>query len=750
MSSAVRLTLVSPEGMAIGQLAISGLPGGELWNQQPVLLDLRDGTELSQIEAPVQLLEEIEYAYSILVDASSVIVEPVELFNASSTDGLSGRLRPKRSTGTVAVSVLDDERTVIGRCEFEVRARKLDYRSEYRWMLQRIADEAAEILQSRFAASSLGVFRPQTTANAETLYQRFAFIQSLVGSDEFAASLQLILNRPHHEYQTVTRERDPRSGVRAGPSLIRQLLAPGPRQGAEGALTGGLSTLPRSIYQTEHIETFDTVPNRFVRFALEQWRDVATHVEHSVAAVDTPAGRRGVREARSLRRVLEEVLAAPLFRDVGPLEVFPASNTVLQGRPGYRDVLAALLQAEAAAIIDWEGGEAVFAAGQRDVATLYEYWVFFELLRVVATSSGFQVDRKPLLRKSENGLSLELRRGRAVLLKGYGVRRGRVVELELWFNRTFRPPVSSWTEPMRPDCSLRISPAGRSALDMTTWLHFDAKYRVHTYKEIFQDGVPVDEDGQAALSPVPDDLLKMHAYRDAIRRTSAAFVLYPGDDTSPLRRSEYHEILPGLGAFVLRPTANGFADDESAQSLRQFIDDVVDHVASHGTDQERADYWIRHTYSQGYGRRLEASPALLKPPADTKVLLGFVRNPAHLAWVVGTGLYNLRADDRRGSIGLDSPELACDFLCLYSSYDDGVTMFRFGGIFVLKTNADLVRTGYPEPRGQLYCCLVIGDQLGAVSLAASSVRARARHGLAATDWGSPRVVAWTELFTHEL
>ncbi len=97
---------------------------------------------------------------------------------------------------------------------------------------------------------------------------------------------------------------------------------------------------------------------------------------------------RGLREAASLRRDLETVLAAPLFRDIGQLDALPTSNTVLQGRAGYRDVLAAFLQAEAAAIVDWSGGEAVFRAGQRDVASLYEYWVFFELLRVVASCSG--------------------------------------------------------------------------------------------------------------------------------------------------------------------------------------------------------------------------------------------------------------------------------------------------------------------------------------------------------------------------
>ena len=48
----------------------------------------------------------------------------------------------------------------------------------------------------------------------------------------------------------------------------------------------------------------------------------------------------------------------------------------------------------------------------------------------------------------------------------------------------------------------------------------------------------------------------MHAYRDAIRRSAGAYVIYPGDEErTPFM--EHHEVLPGLGAFPLRPGATG-------------------------------------------------------------------------------------------------------------------------------------------------------------------------------------------------
>ena len=32
-----------------------------------------------------------------------------------------------------------------------------------------------------------------------------------------------------------------------------------------------------------------------------------------------------------------------------------------------------------AGLLKWEGGENVYGAGMRNVSTLYEYWLFFEL-----------------------------------------------------------------------------------------------------------------------------------------------------------------------------------------------------------------------------------------------------------------------------------------------------------------------------------------------------------------------------------
>jgi hypothetical protein len=113
-------------------------------------------------------------------------------------------------------------------------------------------------------------------------------------------------------------------------------------------------------------------------------------------------------------------------------------------------------------------------------------------------------------------------------------------------------------------------------------LHFDAKYKVDTVLDLF--GAESDEEvgdaidrrrGAATVGYKREDLLKMHAYKDAVRRSTGAFVLFPGNENTTFK--QFKEIVPGIGAFALRPTESGA---EGALEVEQFLSDVVSVFAS--------------------------------------------------------------------------------------------------------------------------------------------------------------------------
>jgi hypothetical protein len=131
----------------------------------------------------------------------------------------------------------------------------------------------------------------------------------------------------------------------------------------------------------------------------------------------------------------------------------------------------------------------------------------------------------------------------------------------------------------------------------------------------------------------------MHTYNEAIRRTVGSFVLYPGNDArlnyqdSGSERNlyrRYHEIIPGIGAFAVKPKAyNGNHGALGVESLRQFFMDFLTHQASKFTQSHRINYWTHDTIRE-QPAELASSPlrfsSSAKPPKDVQVLLGFVRD----------------------------------------------------------------------------------------------------------------------------
>jgi len=243
------------------------------------------------------------------------------------------------------------------------------------------------------------------------------------------------------------------------------------------------------------------------------------------------------------------------------------------------------------------------------------------------------------------------------------------------------------------------------------------------------------------------DLLKMHAYRDAIRRSAGAYVIYPG--TEKEIRQEYHELLPGLGAFALRPTETGTANGSG--TIKQFITDILDHVASQITQHERGRFWLREVFerSNPSNKRVPSADFLVAPPADTKVLLGYVKNARHWQWIETTHNYNLRADVRRGSVGLSSKELSCDLVVLYCPQLNKTSIAQTIGVPQLRTRGEMLASGYPSPQGNQYYCieldflkadrwqtLLTSEGVEKMSLGRSSVR------------GAPVATTWFELIVQ--
>ena len=704
----------SADGSVHGYLRIALLPRTSTSPADP-LFDMLNEAGEDDARAKIQLLEGQEYLYeweSLPAFATTVSTDPVEVFQPDTSDGRKGRLRPGLSTGALPVTLRTGE-TSLGQLELEVRSRKLNYLSEYRWMLRDIADLMTELVMDRFAVSSSS-FTQDSTRDAVTLYQRFAFLRALVSSESFKNALHEVTRRPHVAWEDHYETVNPGQSLRSSARTLRQLARPGMRMPWPD---GPIESIPGRLERRRTEATHDTTPNRFVRFALERWRQVVTDIDRQLAdAVNKPAVARGRREIAQTLEQLDIVLHHDLFKDLGTLTRFPADDQVLQRREGYRDVYRAYLEFELAALLSWRGSDSSHDAGQRDVATLYEYWAFLQLAQLVAKLSGQSFDLRSLVETRSDGLNVVLQSGKETVLSGFVERFGRKLAVELCFNRTFRQgaeSLGSWTRPMRPDYSLIISsPADEPAAFEPVVLHFDAKYRVNFVSELFG----VDDDiviGNEPASPGPEmrrggalraDLLKMHAYRDAIKRSAGAYVLYPGEDASPDsgQYREYHELLPGLGDFVLRPSLDG--DATGIGALHAFLEEVFGHVATRLTRHERGRYWLEETYGSYKPDHLKLGATVSNAPdPETTVLLGYVKSAAHWTWILRNKAYNVRTEGRAGGVSIEAGLLYCQLILLYCLENDEVALGRIVSGPELVTFSAIKSTGYPNPSSDYFC-----------------------------------------------
>lgn len=685
------------------------------------LLRISEAEAVEFCEESLQLQENDRYEYeldspdlTLFAETGNSVIKP----SINPTRAHCGIIEPGLNTGRLGLVVQDCSGMVVGKAAVEVRSLKVNYRKHYRRMMGDITEQCVSLLMDLRSPSVLR-YVPKPGSTAETIHQQFAFLRSLINTRHFRDALHRITTHPHRSWEPEETVCDMRRSFRPDSHSQRQ-LARGARRCAlpDGhPLIAAIPSLPERITVFRNVQSDDTPENRFVKFALQSFSSFLNRMRHKLENIDNGSDSRLRIEIKSLEGDLESVLNAEVFRGVSDPDMLPLGSPVLQRKEGYREVLQAWFKFDMAARLVWHGGDDVYGAGQRDIAALYEYWVFFQLLDIV--SKIFRLNKpavQELIEETGDGFGLKLKSGKYLAMRGCFESGGRKLSIEFSYNRTFTAGEShvkqgSWTKNMRPDYTLSLWPAEFSpeeaeAQELMVHVHFDAKYRVDRITELFGGDDAAEEEKQERLGTYKRaDLLKMHAYRDAIRRTHGAYILYPGDDT-PAKFAGFREILPGLGAFVLKPGC-GDAD------LARFIRDVVAHVCDRATARERQTY---HTYrvqeaaadyqvNQPIPEREPISKVRHAPPAETFVLVGWYRGEDHYRWIIREGLYNCRMDTAAGSLRL-KPEIAgARYLLLHSDGAKavpGLLRISSKGPRVISKDA-LKKKGYPgEPRHDNY------------------------------------------------
>jgi predicted component of viral defense system (DUF524 family) len=677
------------------------------------LIIISEAEAAENSEAIMQIME--GYGYEYLLEEGYKLQEISKVVTVSRVNNCAGRITPNIHVGSLSLEVIDtltsEKKGVL---TLEVRSAKASYREDYRFMLEDITEKCTDLLMKHSSPVSQS-FTIDNNHDSDTIYQRFAFVKSIIESTEFNEAVHRIQTAPVTRWAERNDEVDIKKVKRIAKSSLKQIASSSNRVKLpqQHVLFNKLGTMPAKLSVARKHETVDSAENRFIKYVLITFFQFCSDVSRLLNSET-----RAFKEAVQMQEHLESMLAHSMFKEVSVPTTLALNSPVLQRKEGYREVLRVWLMFDLAAKLVWKGGEDVYKAGKRDVATLYEYWLFFTLLDVFKSVFNIDpLDIKQLIEPTDDGLGLKLKTGRFIPFKGVYDIGNRKLNIEFSFNRTFSgnkeyPQGGSWTKSMRPDYTLSIWPFGIKAneaesKELIVHIHFDAKYKVEGLNDILgveNDDPEQEKNEQKEGNYKRADLLKMHAYRDAIRRTGGAYVLYPGSET--LQKSGFHELIPGLGAFPIRPsrTNNGLPE------LKSFIYEIIDHFLNRASQRERLSYRVFDIHKNSDKNTLNDvipevySEGRVVPPDDTSVLVAYYKDDSHRNWILKTGLYNARMNSNRGSIKLGTKETGAAYILLHTK-----NRFESSDMWRIKdkgprvfSKQELIKRGYKDPSQDFY------------------------------------------------
>ena len=446
-----------------------------------------------------------------------------------------------------------------------------------------LADLARRVLALPFSSTqAAGIPHDRSIADRDdVLLHAFLYARQVVigheGRGALIRALELVVRDPHRRFEAErtriglahARHVDARTVARIAMGADGVERAPASLEGmALARALRGHVPVAVDVRQVEH--SLDTAENRFVLEVLRQVRAIVERVEVIARerAVRAPFWGRTLRDCDAMRRALAPFERHPMWIDVGRMVHVPLGSSVLQRRRGYKDVLGHHLALRAAVRIPLDPDRlASNLLGLKDVATLYELWCFFAVVDVVRDCLGREPDSVVEVKVSTDLVGIK--RGLEVSWDG-----GPTVHYNPTFRRGAKAPWTSASQRLRPDVVLEILREGRHELHV-----FDAKLRVQgkalVGAEAPDDDAEDDADDEAPSSNAGertyknDDVVKMHAYRDALPHVRSARVLYPGTvrEDFPSLEPGAHP-LDGVGTVPLVP-------DAPAKALRDLITSLL-------------------------------------------------------------------------------------------------------------------------------------------------------------------------------
>ncbi len=544
----------------LDNLILNNVPIVEIFDNRTPIQYYRN----ESFNANLLLLEDYEYA--IEFESSSDLDLDV-YYSLKNRKNSPLKLFPKTDAGFlnfgsyVGKTFIDiySSSKLLFRYPIEVRSRKLDYGRDYATMIGDLSRFSSGLIYELDSP----VYQSLEIGDAnKTPYEDFMLLEYLFEDENLPSTVEY-LSRNLYTLLEETREEVPSSlASNVDPSGLVEVFSNSdnlePLDGFDDdsiwSRTNGY--VPVKINETKYVDHIDTPENRFYKNFLFFIDDL---IDDLIKRIDEGYC---LDKLYVYKQTLSYYLSARYFLDISPMDYPPLNSQVLQKREGYRNILEYYLLFEFGFKLNWNEVVEDFRGYEKKVYRLYEYWCYFELLDIIGELTDTEIAFDDLF--DEKDFNISLKEG---LIKSFEMSLDLIssdyshstdeldIKVDLMYNKTFNQgsEFDSYSVDLRPDYTLSIHINDKDYL-----VHFDAKYKLNIEDESYKN----------------QDIVKMHSYKDAIRDTIAAYVLYPGS-----KRDIFYEkkgYLESVGAFPLSPSEDRENKKELLDYIKRIIVDLID------------------------------------------------------------------------------------------------------------------------------------------------------------------------------
>ena len=483
--------------------------------------------------ANICLLEEIQYDISFETTCENLNVfktlknfsnnSPLDIYEFD--NNYKGSLQFSSYVGKTFLDIYKENECIFS-IPIEIQSRKLNYNKHYPQMIGDLSNYASGII---FELNSPIYQEFLLENNNQSPYEKFMILEYILHEEHLPSIIEYLSRNLYSELENVKEEVSISFASNINPNdLIDAILDCEELH----------NNIPLRVNETRYEDTIDVAENRFFKYFLELISDL---VEELIIKIDD-----GYAHDKLIiyKKELNYYLSQKYFEEISRLNHIPLNSQVLQKKEGYRDILSYYLMFEFGFKLNWKELSDKFKGHEKKVFELYEYWCYFKLIEIMQDLCDCEVNFEDIFAIGDDGISIELREGIVKNFKYNGV------EIDLLYNQTFKKRddnYKSYSVKLRPDYTLRIH------AHETYFIHFDAKYKMYVESERFKN----------------EDIVKMHAYKDAIINTIGAYVLYPGTDYEIYYKNNK---LNSVGALGLIPGEEKM--DKIKQLIRKLIEDL--------------------------------------------------------------------------------------------------------------------------------------------------------------------------------